>query len=61
MSMFAILFGGVKPFQQTVNILSTEGSMWNLVKIGQAVSEKKPFKDYMILNMYLCKGTKLWL
>ena len=46
----AILFNGVEPFQQTLNIPSTEGSMWNLVKIGQAVSEKKMFKDHKILN-----------
>ena len=30
--------------------------MWNLVKIGQAVSEKKTFKDYKILYMYIAKG-----
>ena len=52
MGMVAILFNGVEPFEQIVNILSTESSMWNLVKIGQAVSEKT-FKDYMILNMYI--------
>ena len=28
--------------------------MWNLMKIGQAVSEK--FKDYDILYMYLPQG-----
>ena len=26
--------------------------MWYLVKIGQAISEKKTFKDYMISYVY---------
>ena len=39
MSMAAILFNGVEPFKQIVNTLSTEGPMWNLVKIAPAVSE----------------------
>ena len=29
--------------------------MWNLVKIDQAVSEKKTFKDYDILYMYVAQ------
>ena len=29
--------------------------MKNLVKSGQAVSEKKTFKDYKILYMYIAK------
>ena len=48
MCMVAILFNGVEPFEQ-INILFTEGPMWNLVKISQAVSEEKTFKDYIIL------------
>ena len=56
MGMVAILFNIVEPFEQTVNIPSTEGSMLNLVKIGQVVSEKKMFKDNIILNMYIAKG-----
>ena len=44
--MAAILFNGTEPFEQIVNILSTEGPMWNLVKIVQVVSEKKTFKDF---------------
>ena len=36
--------------------LSTESPMWNLMKIGQAVSEKKLFKDYDILFMYIAQG-----
>ena len=38
--------------------LSTEGPMWNLVKIAQVVSEKKTFKYYTILYMcmYIVQG-----
>ena len=37
MDMIAILFDGAKPFEQIGNTLLTEGPMWNLVKIAQAV------------------------
>ena len=57
MGMAAILFNGMKPFEQIVNILSTEGPMWNVVKIVQVVSEKKMFKDFIILHIYIA----LWL
>ena len=30
--------------------------MWNLVKTVQAVSEKKTFKDFIILYMYIAQG-----
>ena len=53
--MVAILFNGLEPFEQTVNISSTEGPMWNLVKIGQVVSEKTAFKDYTILFIYIAQ------
>ena len=33
----------------------TEGQRCNLVKIGQAVSEKNAFKDYEILYMYIAQ------
>ena len=56
MGMGAILFNGVEPFKQIVNTLLTEGPMWNLVKIAQAVSEKKTFKNYTILYMYIARG-----
>ena len=56
--MVAILFSSV---EQTVNIPSTEGSMWNLVKIGQLISEKKKFNDCTILNMFIAKVQRLWL
>ena len=50
MGMAVILFNGAQPFEQIVNIPSTEGPMWNLVKIGQAVSEKKMFKGSIFLK-----------
>ena len=34
MGMAAILFNGVEPFEQIGNTLSTEGPMWNMVKIA---------------------------
>ena len=55
MGMAAILFSGAEPFDQIVNTPSKEGPMWNLVKIGQAVSEKT-FKDYAILYLYIAQG-----
>ena len=36
MGMAAILFDDAKLFKLTDNTPSTEGLMWNLVKIGQA-------------------------
>ena len=45
-----------EPFEQTDNMPSTEGPKCNLVKIGQAVSEKKTFKDYETLHMYIAQG-----
>ena len=52
MGMVAILMNGAEPFKQIVNILSTEGPMWSLVKVAEAVSEKKTFENYIILYMY---------
>ena len=37
MGMAAIFINGVEPFDQIVNILSTEGTMWNLMKIVQKI------------------------
>ena len=37
----------------------TEGLLRNLVKIGQAISEKKKFKDNDILYMYIAQGQGL--
>ena len=42
--------------QQIDNIPFKEGPMRNLVKIRTAVSEKKTFKDYKILYMYIAQG-----
>ena len=53
MDMAAILFNGTEPFEQIVNMPLTEGPMWDLVKIGEAVSEK--FKDFMILYLYIAQ------
>ena len=43
----------------SVNIPSTEGPMWNLVKIGQVVSEM--FKDFMVLYLYILSLVRLSL
>ena len=40
MGMVAILFNGTKPFEQIVNTPLIVSPMRNLVKNGQAVSEK---------------------
>ena len=56
MDMAAILFNGAEPYEQIGNTLLTEGPMWNLVKITQAVSEKKTFKNCIILCMYIAQG-----
>ena len=42
-----------KPFEEIGNTLSTEDLVWNLVNIAHAVSEKKTFKNYAILYMYI--------
>ena len=56
MDMAAILFNGTEPFEHIRNTCSTEGPMWNLMKIAQAVSGKKPLKNYTILYMYIAQG-----
>ena len=53
MGMVTILFNDAEPFEQSVNIPSTEGPMWNLVKVGQEVLEKKMFRDFMVLYLYI--------
>ena len=52
--MAAILSNGTEPFEQILNILSTEGPKRNLVKIAQMVSEKT-LKNYTILYMYIAQ------
>ena len=56
MGMAAILFNDAEWFEQIDNTPSTEVLMWYLVKTGQAVLEKKTFKDYEILYMYIAQG-----
>ena len=41
MGMATVFLNDARPFKQIVNIFSTKGSMWNMVKIAQGVSEKK--------------------
>ena len=58
MGMVAILFNGTDPFEQNVDTPLTKGPwapMYKLVKTGQAVSQKKMFKDYTILYMYIAQ------
>ena len=61
MSMAAILISNAVPFEQSVNIHSTEGLMWNLVKFGQ-VDLKKMFINFMVLYLYIAQeqGACLW-
>ena len=49
MGMAAILISDAEPFEQSVNIHSIEGPMWNLMKTGQVFLEKKRCKDFMVL------------
>ena len=53
MGMSAILFNGAEPFDQIVTSLRKKGHMWNLVKFGQTALEKKTFKDFTILYMFI--------
>ena len=57
MAMTATFFNGAEPFEQIVNIPSTEGSMRNLVKIGQAVSEKIMQRLHDFIPVY-CPGAR---
>ena len=47
---------GVWPFEQMLNLISTVGSTWNLVKIGQVVWEENLLNNIMILYMYTAQG-----
>ena len=44
MGMVAILLNGPWQIEQIFNPSLTEGSLWNLKKIGLGVSEEKSFK-----------------
>ena len=50
------LVHGMEPFEQIGNTHSTEGPMCNLMKIAQAVPEKKTFKYYTILYINIAQG-----
>ena len=52
MGMVATLFNDAEQFEQIDNMPLTEDPIRNLVKIGQAVSEKMS-KDYKNLYMYI--------
>ena len=56
MGMVAILFNGAEPFEQIDNTPLTEGVVWNLIKTDQVVSDKKTFKNNVILYMYIAQG-----
>ena len=56
MRMAAIVFNDVELFEQFDNTPSIKGMMWNLMKLGQAISEKGRFKDYDFLYMYVAQG-----
>ena len=51
MGMAAILFDGAEPFEQTGNILLTEGPMLNLVKIVKRFKKRIHLK---ITQFYRC-------
>ena len=55
MGMTSILFNDAEQSEQIDNMPLTKGPKFNLVKIGQAGSEKT-FKDYEISNMYIAQG-----
>ena len=56
MGMAAILINSAEPFELIVNSLLTDGLNRNMGKTAQAVSEKKTFKNYTILYMYIAQG-----
>ena len=58
MGRAAILFNDAEPFEQIDKTPWTEGPVWNLEKIGHAVTEKRTFKDYEILYLYIAQGQK---
>ena len=43
---------GTWPFEQTLNPVSTVGSAWNLIEIGQLISEESVFSNIMTLYMF---------
>ena len=53
--MTVVLLNGAEPFEQIIKTLTTEE---NLVKIARALSEKKTFKTYTILYIYIAPGVE---
>ena len=53
MSMTAILFTSAKQFEEIVSTTSTEGSLWNLVKIGKQFQRRRHWK---IITIYRAQG-----
>ena len=43
---------GASPAEQTLNPVSTIGSTWKLVEIGQLTSEEKVFNNIIVSYMY---------
>ena len=41
MGMAAILFNGAEPFEQIINIVLTEGPMWDLVKLFKRFQRRR--------------------
>ena len=58
MGMAAVFFNNAKPFERIVNTFSTYGPMWNLVKIGWSISEKKTFKNHAIYYMFIAQADR---
>ena len=56
MGMVTILFSGAEPVDQSINILRQKTPCEYQLKTGQAISEKKTFKDYLILYIYIAQG-----
>ena len=56
MGKATILFNGAAPFEEVINTFSLEGPMWNLLKIAQAISESKIFRNNTTLYMYITLG-----
>ena len=51
-----ILFTDAEHFEQSVNIPSTEGPHVKSRETGQMVLEKKTFKKFMVLYLYMAQG-----
>ena len=52
LTYMGMTINGAWPFAQTLNPIPTVGSTWNLVEIGQVVSDQKLFNNTIVLYMY---------